>query len=74
MGNIGHRSFFNQLFSNLLVDDARYLVILFDDGSLNDYYFRALISLESTLSKKNSSRHASRFKIRNLLHMLLSSL
>ena len=74
MGNISHRSFFNQLFSNLLVDDVRYLVILFDDGSHNDYYFRALIALKTALSKKNSSRHASRFKIRNLLHMLLSSL
>ena len=70
MGNIGHRSFFNQLLSNLLVDDARYLVIFLDEGSLSDRHFWTLIALKTTLSKKNSSRHASRSKVRDLRRFL----
>ena len=70
MGNIGHRSFFNQLLSNLLVDDTRDLVILLDEGSLSDHHFRALIALESTFSKEDSSRHTSRFKVRNFRRFL----
>ena len=70
MGNIGHRSLFNQLLSNLLVDDTRDLVIFLDERSLCDHHFRALIALESTLFQKYSGRHTSRFKIRNLRRIL----
>ncbi|COF00999.1 Uncharacterised protein [Streptococcus pneumoniae] len=65
MSNIGHRSLFNQLLSDLLVDDTRDLVILLDDRSLSHHHFRALIALESAFSKENSSRHPSRFKVRD---------
>ena len=70
MGNVGHRSLFNQLLSNLLVDDTRDLVIFLDERSLCDHHFRALIALESTLFQKYSGRHTSRFKLRNLRRIL----
>ena len=70
MSNIGHRSLFNQLLSNLLVDDTRDLVILLDDRSLSDHHFRTMIALKTTLFQKNSSRHTSRFKVRNLRKFL----
>ena len=53
MSNVGHRILFDQLLSNLLVDDTRDLVILLDEGGLGDRYFRALIALKTALSKKN---------------------
>ncbi|CTF90486.1 hypothetical protein ERS070191_02423, partial [Streptococcus pneumoniae] len=40
-------------------------MILLDDRSFSNHHFRTVIALESTLSKENSSRHTSRFKIRN---------
>ena len=70
MGNMGHRSLFNQLLSNLLVDNTRNLMILLDDRSLSDHHFRALIAPKTTLSKENSGRHTSRFKVRNLRRFL----
>ncbi len=70
MCNIGHRSFFNQLLRNFLVDNTRDLVILLDERGLGDHYFRAMIALKSTLSKEDSSRHTSCFKIRNLRRFL----
>ena len=70
MSNVGHRSLFNQLLSNFLVDDTRDLVILLDEGSLSDQHFRAMIALETTLFQKNSSRHTSRFEVRNLRRFL----
>ena len=66
MSNIGHRSLFNQLLSNLLVDNTRDLTIFFDERSLSDHHFRTLIALETALFKENSSRNASRFKVRNV--------
>ena len=47
MSDIGHRSFFNQLLRNLLVDDTRNLVIFLDEGGLGDRYFRALIAVKT---------------------------
>ena len=70
MGNVSHRSFFNQLLSNLLVDDTRNLMILLDYRSLSDRHFWALIALKTTLSKENSSSHTSCFKVRNLRRFL----
>ena len=55
---------------NLLVDDTRDLVILLDERSLSDHHFRAMIALESTFSKENSSSHTSCFKVRNLRRFL----
>ena len=55
---------------NLLVDDTRDLVILLDERSLSDHHFRAMIALESTFSKENSSSHTSCFKVRNLRQFL----
>ena len=66
MSNVGHRSLFNQLLSNFLVDDTRDLVILLDEGSLSHRHFRALIELKTAFFKENSSRHTSCFKVRNL--------
>ena len=70
MGNISHRSLFNQLLSNLLVDDTRDLLILLDEGGLGDRYFQALIALKTAFSKENFSRHTSCFKVRNLRRLL----
>ena len=70
MGNIGNRSLFKQLLSNLLVDDTRDLVIFLDERGLGDRYFRALITHETTLFQENSSRHTSCFKVRNLRRFL----
>ena len=70
MSNIGHGSFFNQLLSNLLVDDTRYLVIFLDERGFSDHHFRALIALKTAFSKEDSSRHTSRFKVRNLRRFL----
>ena len=66
MSNIGHRSLFNQLLSDFLVDNTRNLVILLEMGNLSDHQFQAMIALETTFSKKNSDRHSSRFKARNV--------
>ena len=65
MGNIGHRSLFNQLLRNLLVDNTRNLMILLDERGFGDHRFRAMIALESTLFQKNSSRHTSCFEVRD---------
>ena len=65
MGNIGHRSLFNQLLSNLLIDNTRNLVIFLDERSLSDQHFQTMIALETTLFQKNSGRHTSRFEVRN---------
>ena len=70
MSNVGHRSLFNQLLSNVLVDDTRDLMILLDDRSLSYHHFQAMIVLESTLSKEDSGRHTSRFEVRNLRRFL----
>ena len=70
MGNVGHRSLFNQLLGNLLFDDTRDLVILLDDRSLSDHHFRSLIAPKTALFKENSSRHTSRFKVRNFRRFL----
>ena len=66
MGNIGHRSLFNQLLSNLLVGDTGNLVIFLDERCFSDHHFRALIALETAFSKENSSRHTSCFVVRDL--------
>ena len=66
MSNIGHRSLFNQLLSNLLIDNTRDLVIFLNERSLSDHHFRAMIAFETTLFKEDSSRHTSRFEVRNL--------
>ena len=52
MSNVGHRSFFNQLLSNFLVDDTRDLVIFLDERGLGDRYFRALIALKTLFFKR----------------------
>ena len=70
MGNIGHRSLFNQILRNLLIDDTSDLVILLDEGGLGDRYFQALIALKTAFFKENSSRHTSCFKVRNLRSLL----
>ena len=70
MSNVGHRSLFNQLLSNFLVDDTRDLVILLDEGSLSHRHFRALIELKTAFFKENSSRHTSRFEVRELRRFL----
>ena len=70
MGNIGHRSLFNQLLRNLLVDNTRNLMILLDERGFGDHRFRAMIALESTLFQEDSSRHTSRFEVRNLRRFL----
>ena len=70
MSNIGHRSFFNQLLSNFLVDNTRDLVILLDERSLSDHHFQAMIASKTALFQENSSRHTSRFKVRNLRRFL----
>ena len=70
MGNIGHRSLFNQILRNLLIDDTSDLVILLDEGGLGDRYFQALIALKTAFFKENSSRHTSCFKVRNLRRFL----
>ena len=70
MGNVGHRSLLNQLLSNFLVDDTGELVIFLDERGLGDHYFRALVALETTLFQKNSSRHTSRFEVRNFRRFL----
>ena len=62
--------FFNQLLRNFWVDDTRDLVILLDYRSLSDHHFRALIALKTAFFKENSSRHTSRFKVRNLRRFL----
>ena len=48
MSNVGHRSLFNQLLSDLLVDDTRDLMIFLDERGLSDLYFRALIALKTS--------------------------
>ena len=45
-------------------------MILLDERSLSNHHFQAMIALESTLFKENSSRHTSRFKIRNFRRFL----
>ena len=45
-------------------------MILLDDRSLSYHHFQAMIALESTLSKKDSGRHTSRFEVRNLRRFL----
>ena len=65
MSNVCHRSLFNQLLRNFLVDNTRDLVIFLDERGLGDHHFRALIALETAFSKEDSSRHTSRFKVRN---------
>ena len=40
--------------------------IFLDDRSFRHHHFRALIAVKTALSKKNSSRHISRFEVRNL--------
>ena len=70
MSNIGHRSLFNQLLSNLLVDNTRNLVIFLDERSHSDHHFRAMIALESTLFQEDSSRYTSRFEVRNFRSLL----
>ena len=70
MSNIDHRRLFNQLLSNFLVDNTRNLVIFLDNRSLSDHHFRTMIALESTLFKKDSSRHTSHFKVRDLRRFL----
>ena len=70
MGNIVHRSLFNQILSNLLIDDTNDLVILLVEGGLGDRYFQALIALKTAFFKENSSRHTSCFKVRNLRRFL----
>ena len=44
--------------------------IFLDDRALGDHHFRAMIALETTLFQKNSSRHTSRFEVRNLRRLL----
>ena len=72
MSNIGHGSFFNQLLSNLLVDDTRYLVIFLDERGFSDHHFRALIALKTAFSKEDSSRHTSRFKCYHCSKMMVA--
>ena len=55
---------------NFLVDNTRDLMIFLDDRSLSDRYFRAMIALETTLSKEDSSRHTSHFEVRNFRRFL----
>ena len=66
MGNVGHRSLFNQLLRNFLVDDTRNLMIILDERGFGNNHFKAMIELESTFFKENFSRHTSCFKVRNL--------
>ena len=70
MSNIDHRRLFNQLLSNFLVDNTRNLVIFLDERGFGDRYFRTLITLKTSLSKEDSSRHTSHFKVRNLRRFL----
>ena len=70
MGYIGHRSLFNQLLRNFLVDNTRNLMIFLDERSLSDHHFRTMIALESSLFKEDSSRHTSHFKVRDLRRFL----
>ena len=70
MCNIGHRSLFNYLLSNILIDDTRNLVIFLDERCFSDYHFWTLVALKTTLFQQNSSRHTSHFKVRNLRRFL----
>ena len=45
-------------------------MFLFDDKDLSDLHFLTMIALETTLSKDDSSRHASCFKVRNVRRFL----
>ena len=45
-------------------------MILLDERSLSDHHFRALIALETSLFKENSSRHTSCFEVRNFRRFL----
>ena len=44
--------------------------IFLDDISFRHHHFRALIAVKTALSKKNSSRHTSRFEVRDLRRFL----
>ena len=44
--------------------------IFLDEIGLGYHHFRTMIALESTLSKKNSGRHTSCFKVRDLRRFL----
>ena len=44
--------------------------IFLDEIGLGYHHFRTMIALESTLSKENSSRHTSCFKVRNFRRFL----
>ena len=41
-----------------------------DERCFGDHHFRTLIALETAFSKENSSRHVSRFRVRNLRRFL----
>ena len=45
-------------------------MILLDERGFGDHRFRAMIALESTLFQEDSSRHTSRFEVRNLRRFL----
>ena len=53
-----------------MLDDTRDLVIFLDERGLGDRHFRAMIALKTTLFQKDSSRHTSRFEVRNLRRFL----
>lgn len=45
-------------------------MIFLDYRSLRDHHFRALIALKTAFFKENSSRHTSRFKVRDFRRFL----